>query len=147
MFSSNKKINLSLSKHTVNNVLIDRLLMLFVILGVATIILFLMNNISFASDAQSGGGTSLPWEGPLQTLRKSVSGPVAFGVSLLGLVSGGCMLIFGGEISEFIKRIIYLVLVISIIVFANSIMTSALFSGAVIPEHFLKSCAGCINGK
>ena len=52
---------------------------------------------------------------------------------MLGLIATGATLIWGGEISEFVRRIIYVILVICIIVFANGLLTGALFSGAVVP--------------
>ena len=79
--------------------------------------------------ASSGGG--LPWEAPLKKLQESISGPVAFVIALLGIIACGATLIWGGEISEFTKRIIYVVLVICLLVFSNSILSS-LF-GAVVP--------------
>ncbi|WP_236823946.1 MULTISPECIES: TrbC/VirB2 family protein [unclassified Bartonella] len=105
--------------------------------GVFVLLFFLLRDMVYASDATAGGGVALPWETPLEKLRKSVSGPVAFAVSLMGLVAGGIALIFGGEVGEFVKRIIYLVLVISVIVFANTLLTGALFSGAVVPANVL----------
>lgn len=105
--------------------------------GVFVLLFFLLGDMAYASDATAGGGVALPWETPLEKLRKSVSGPVAFAVSLMGLVAGGIALIFGGEVGEFVKRIIYLVLVISVIVFANTLLTGALFSGAVVPANVL----------
>ena len=85
--------------------------------------------------ASQGGGAGLPWEGPLEKLKQSISGPVAFVIALLGIVSTGAMLIWGGEISEFTRRMIYVVLVVCIIVFANSLLTGALINGALIPNH------------
>ena len=84
--------------------------------------------------ASTGGGGGLPWETPLQTIRDSIAGPVAYAVSLMGIVVAGATLVWGGEINEFVRRIIMLVLVISLIVFAANIL-STLFnvSGAVIP--------------
>ncbi|EJF82645.1 TrbC/VirB2 family protein [Bartonella rattimassiliensis] len=115
----------------------NHIVIFFLIVGVAFLLCLILGDIAHASDAGAGGGASLPWEGPLKKLDKSISGPVAFVVSLLGLVAGGATLIFGGEISEFTKRIIYLVLVISVIVFARSLLTGALFSGAVVPASVL----------
>lgn len=82
----------------------------------------------------STGGGSLPWETPLQTISTSITGPVAYAISLIGIVIAGAMLIWGGEINEFARRVIMLVLVISLIVFASNIL-STLFnvSGAVLP--------------
>lgn len=91
----------------------------------------------FSADAfaaSSGSAQGLPWEGPIEKLRNSLSGPVAFAIALLGIVVCGAMLIWGGEISEFVRRIIMLVLVVSVIVFANSLLTGQLFSGATVPD-------------
>ena len=78
--------------------------------------------------AATGGG-SLPWETPLQTLRDSITGPVAYAVSLMGIVVAGAMLVWGGEINEFVRRMIMLILVISLIIFASNIL-STLFNAA-----------------
>ena len=84
--------------------------------------------------ASTGGGGSLPWETPLQTIATSITGPVAYAISLIGIVVAGAMLVWGGEINEFARRMIMLVLVISLIVFATQVL-STLFnvSGAVLP--------------
>jgi type IV secretory pathway VirB2 component (pilin) len=101
----------------------------------AVILFFCAIHSAHASDAAAGAGTGLPWEGPLSKIRQSISGPVAFVISLLGLIACGATLIWGGEVSEFLRRIIYLVLVISLIVFANTILTGVLFSGAMVPSN------------
>ncbi len=100
----------------------------------AALALLLFSDMAFAADAGPGGGQGLQWEGPIAKIRDSISGPVAFAIALLGIVVCGAMLIWGGEISEFVRRLIMLVMVISLIVFANSILTGALFSGAMLPD-------------
>ena len=98
-----------------------------------SIVLFLSLAV-LAPEAVAGtGGGALPWESPLQTIADSISGPVAYAISLIGIVVAGAMLVWGGEINEFARRIIMLVLVISLIVFATQLL-STLFnvSGAVI---------------
>lgn len=86
-----------------------------------------------AANATEGGGAGLPWESPIQMLVQSISGPVAFGIALLGIIACGATLIWGGEISEFTRRIIYVILVVCIIVFAKNLLTGTMFSGAVLP--------------
>ncbi|EOL3511728.1 TrbC/VirB2 family protein [Escherichia coli] len=98
-----------------------------------------------AADATEGGGAGLPWEGPLQKLNQSISGPVAFVISLFGIIATGATLIWGGEISEFARRIIYVVLVVCIIVFAKSLLSGTMFSGAVIPQGVKVSAADLAN--
>src|SRR5512146_3030131 len=67
-----------------------------------------------AAHAATAGGT-LPWDGPLTTLRNDITGPVAFTISLLAMVACGAALVFGGEINEFVRRIIMLVLFVALI--------------------------------
>lgn len=81
-----------------------------------------------ASDSSSG---NLPWESPLKNIRESISGPVAYAIALLGIIACGATLIWGGEVSEFTRRIIYVVLVVCIIVFANAMLTTTI--GATVP--------------
>lgn len=90
-----------------------------------------------AADTTGGGGAGLPWETPLNSLKQSITGPVAFVISIIGVIAAGATLIWGGEVSEFGRRMIYLVLVICIIIFANTLLTGALFSGAMVPPHGL----------
>jgi type IV secretion system protein TrbC len=87
---------------------------------------------STAADAASSGGGGLPWETPLQTLRDSITGPVAYAISLMGVVVAGATLVFGGEINDFVRRIIMLVLVISLIIFSTNILSTLFNAGAVI---------------
>ena len=91
--------------------------------------LALMPEMVLAADS---GGQGLPWEGPLQKVRDSITGPVAYSISLLGLVAAGAALVFGGEINEFVRRIIMLVLVISLIVFAGNILQDLFSKSAVL---------------
>lgn len=84
--------------------------------------------------ASSTGDGVLPYESWLATLQKSLTGPVAFSVSLIGIVSCGATLIFaGGEIGRFLRTLIYLVLVMTLLVGSNSLMTR-FFNGAVIAD-------------
>ena len=90
-----------------------------------------------AANATKGGGAGLPWEeSPIAKLVQSSTGPVPFGISLLGLIACVCTLIWGGKISEFTHRIIYVILVVCIIIiFAKSLLTGSMFMGAVVPTN------------
>ena len=59
--------------------------------------------------AGSGGG--LPWEGPLEQIQQSITGPVAGFIALAAVAVAGGMLIFGGELNDFARRLMYIVLV------------------------------------
>jgi len=80
------------------------------------------------------GGTPMPWVNPLNTIKSSLSGPVAGAISLIGVIAAGSMLMFGnsGDFSGAFRTLIWVVLVVSIIIVANSIITLVTTSGAVI---------------
>ena len=66
--------------------------------------------------------TGTAFDSPLAILRTVFTGPIAYTAALLGIVVAGAMLVFGGEIGDFAKRLIMLVLVIAIIVLANNVL-------------------------
>ncbi|KIC55918.1 conjugal transfer protein TrbC [Brevundimonas nasdae] len=80
----------------------------------------------------SSSGAGLPWENGLQTLQRSITGPVAMVISLLGIVVTGAMLIWGGEMNEFVRKMVMLIFVIALIVGASSILTTLFGVGAMI---------------
>ncbi|OQW86254.1 MAG: conjugal transfer protein TrbC, partial [Rhodoferax ferrireducens] len=51
--------------------------------------------------ASTGTGGSLPYESWLSSLQDSVTGPVAFALSIIGIVVAGGVLIFGGDLNGF----------------------------------------------
>ena len=85
--------------------------------------------ISSAVSYASSTSTGLPWETPLQTVKQSLTGPVAAGISVVGIAAGGMALVFGGELSEFAKRACYAVIATGAIVGAGTLM-STLFSAS-----------------
>jgi type IV secretion system protein VirB2 len=83
--------------------------------------------------AHAGTTGTLPWEGPLQTIATSLTGPVAFSVSIIGIFATGATLMWGGEMNEFARRAALMGLVVAVIVFATNIMSSAFgVTGAVV---------------
>lgn len=85
--------------------------------------------VSSAVSYASSTSTGLPWETPLQTVKQSLTGPVAAGISVVGIAAGGMALVFGGELSEFAKRACYAVIATGAIVGAGTLM-STLFSSS-----------------
>lgn len=82
--------------------------------------------------ASVGTGGSLPYESWLESLRNSVTGPVAFALSITGIVIAGGVLIFGGDLNGFFRTLIFLVLVMALIVGAQNIMSTFFGHGAVV---------------
>lgn len=85
---------------------------------------------SFPAFASSSGG--LPWEGPLQKIQESITGPVAGYIALAAVAIAGGMLIFGGELNDFARRLVYLVLVAGLLLGATTIVGLFGATGATI---------------
>ena len=90
--------------------------------------------------ASSGGG--LPWEGPLQQIQESINGPVAGAIALAAMAIAGGMLIFGGELNDFARRLVYIVLVAGILLGASQIVGLFGATGASIGIAAKQSEAG-----
>jgi type IV secretion system protein VirB2 len=65
-------------------------------------------------------------------LQNSVTGPVAFTLSIIGIVVAGGVLIFGGDLNGFFRTLIFIVLVMALLVGAQNIMSTLFARGAVI---------------
>jgi type IV secretion system protein VirB2 len=83
--------------------------------------------------ASSGGG--LPWEAPLEQIQQSITGPVAGFIALSAVAVAGGMLIFGGELNDFARRLMYVVLVAGILLGASQIVSLFGATGAVVARN------------
>ena len=79
-----------------------------------------------ALNAFAAGTGGLPWEAPLERIGDSITGPVAYGLTIGGIaVSGGTMM-YHGDLGEFGKRAAQVVLVGSTCCFAGQIVTTTI---------------------
>ena len=86
-----------------------------------------------ATVLRAGTTGTLPWETPLHTIATSLTGPVAFSVSIIGIFATGATLMWGGEMNEFARRAALMGLIVAVIVFATNIMATAFgVTGAVV---------------
>ena len=94
--------------------------------------------------SSTGGGGSLPWDTPLQTVQQDLTGPVAKAVSLVAIVGAGIVLMFlHAEMNALMKIFVWLVMIIGLVMGANAFMTTAGASGAEVyarPKHTHTSC-------
>ena len=105
-----------------------------VTLDKASLLLLLMawSMIPELAEASVGTGGGLPYETWLTSLQNSVTGPVAFSLSIIGIVVAGGVLIFGGDLNGFFRTLIFIVLVMALLVGAQNIMSTLFARGAVI---------------
>ncbi|MBR1069563.1 TrbC/VirB2 family protein [Bradyrhizobium liaoningense] len=97
----------------------------------AALLALLILDPAFAS---TSGGGNLPWESPLQQIQQSITGPVAGFIALAAVAVAGGMLIFGGELNDFARRLMYVVLVAGILLGATQIVALFGASGASIGD-------------
>src|SRR5476649_2855806 len=72
--------------------------------------LFIITHPAYAANTSGGG---LPFDDWFTKIRESITGPYAFTVSIVGLVSTGATLIFGGDMNGFMRSMIFIVIVLA----------------------------------
>lgn len=83
---------------------------------------------------QAYASTGMVWETPLETVKQSLEGPVATVITILAIVGAGAMLAVG-EFGSTIRRVLQLVIGISIMAKASVLIMSlfgSIGSGVVI---------------
>lgn len=109
--------------------------------GLSLMVLFCMAIVFsvFPDFAHASATSDLPFTDGLDKLKGAITGPVAFGVSVVGIIAAGAVLIFGGEMSGFLRTLVFLVLVIAIIVNATNIIDALGGNSAVVAQSIRQS--------
>ena len=82
--------------------------------------------------AAHASGSSMPWEGPLQSILDSIQGPVARIIAVIIIISTGLALAFGDTSGGF-RKLIQIVFGLSIAFAASSFFLSFFsFSGGAV---------------
>ena len=88
-----------------------------------------------AALAEQGGTGTLPWEDWLTSLRKSVSGPVAYAVAIIGIAGSAItFIVTGAEVGGFFKLFLGIVFGMSILVGVNALVETFFGASAQVPE-------------
>lgn len=114
------------------------------------IVLFLFAIIALLQGAHASvtGGGEMPWESGLSTLTNSITGPVATGICLVGIVGCGAGLAFGGEMNQFVKTSLILVLVVCLIIGATKILKAVTGSdGAILDDSVISNTTTLVVDK
>ena len=82
--------------------------------------------------ATAGSGGGLPYEPWLESVKDSLTGPWAFFISIIGIIAGGSALMLGGDTNGFFRTIGFIILVMSLTVGANTLMSGLFGKGALI---------------
>lgn len=85
----------------------------------------------FSSSVYAGTG-NMPWDGPFAQIVTSITGPWAGTVALLAICVAGAVLVFGGELNQFFRVLVFIVLGVGLIIGAAQILQLFGAAGAVL---------------
>ena len=87
---------------------------------------------AFSLRLQAAAAGGLPWEKPMTAIATSLTGPVAYAIGLIGIAIAGGAMLWGGELTEFGRRACMIGLVVSVLVFAAPLLSSAFGVNAAV---------------
>jgi len=87
---------------------------------------------AFSLRMQAAAAGGLPWERPMTAIATSLTGPVAYAIGLIGIAIAGGAMLWGGELTEFGRRACMIGLVVSVLVFAAPLLSSAFGVNAAV---------------
>ena len=87
---------------------------------------------TFSLRMQAAAASGLPWEKPMTAIATSLTGPVAYAIGLIGIAIAGGAMLWGGELTEFGRRACMIGLVVSVLVFAAPLLSSAFGVNAAV---------------
>jgi len=76
---------------------------------------------AFAARANAAAAGTLP----MTAIATSLTGPVAYAIGLIGIAIAGGAMLWGGELGEFGRKACMIGLVVSVLVFAAPLLSSA----------------------
>ena len=91
---------------------------------------FVVPNVALAANA--GGGGNMPWNPFLTNLRDNLTGPTAGAVALIAFFALGFQLAWGGEMSDFARRLIILGMVVAFLVGGAAGLNAMGITGALV---------------
>lgn len=89
--------------------------------------------VAYIGNAFAGTGPDMPWDSGLDKLVKNLTGKTALAIGVLAMFAAAAALVFGGEMSEFTRRIILMILAVAVMVSGASLLNIFFgISGALV---------------
>ena len=96
--------------------------------------------LAFVAGPGWAGGTTMPWDGPLDRIVDNLTGPFALAVGVLGLVVLAVRILFGEQFGQFARSIINVIIAIAMITGGAGLLR-ALIPGATGASYVIESPA------
>lgn len=88
--------------------------------------------LGLAQNARAGG-TGMPWDSPLQTFTNALTSSVAMYIAIGAFFAAGAALVFGEELSGWVRKMLMVVIAVATLVGGSKIMSSLFgISGATL---------------
>ena len=118
-------------------------------LDLLAFLLVLMIGTAVAGDSL-GSGSDIGFIKALNSFSNALSGPFAKAIGIAGLVAIGCAMAFGGELGDFVKRLIYVVGAIAVMIGGASLLNWISSQSAVVDPSLaaeqIRAAGALING-
>ncbi|EAU7918009.1 TrbC/VirB2 family protein [Salmonella enterica] len=90
----------------------------------------LVSTLSDQTPGSEGGGLqSLPFTSVTSSLMDFMTGPALFAIAVVGVVAAGAALVFGGELSGFVRSIVMMALAVGMILMASNLVKGVFGGG------------------
>ncbi len=86
----------------------------------------------FMAGTAQAAGSSMPWEGPLQSILESIQGPVARIVAVIIIIATGLALAFGDTSGGFRKLLLFVYGSATAVAASRSFQAALPFSGGAV---------------
>src|SRR3954447_21630647 len=80
--------------------------------------------LSASRSSWAAGGGVMPWERPLALIAQSLAGPTVASIAIIAIVVAACVMVFGGDLPEWGKKLALLGLAVSLAVGAGSFLAN-----------------------
>ena len=81
-----------------------------------------VGSMALTGAAIAGTGPSMPWDDGLEKIKQNLTGKTALAIGVLAMFAAAAALVFGGEMSEFTRRIILMILAVALMISGASLL-------------------------
>lgn len=78
----------------------------------------------FTQASASSISGNMPWDSALQTIITQLTGPVALAIAIGAFFVAGAILVFGEDMSAFVRRLLMVVLAVALLVGGSTFLTA-----------------------
>ena len=94
----------------------DRRIARFAVFAAVAAMVALLPELAWAGQGEN------PFSVPLRNIMAIVTGPVAVAIAMAGILATGLMLVFGGEMKDFVKSMVTITLVVCVVIFSAQLV-------------------------